>query len=405
MQNKKSLYLFAAYFVLYELTTYLSNDMIMPGMPAVVHDFNAPLSSVALSLTFYIIGGSLLQVFLGPLSDVIGKRKVMLSGCILFLIASIIIPFSHSINQFLAARMFQGMGLGFIFIGYAVIHELFNDVEAVKLTALLANIAVVAPLIGPVIGGAIIYVSHWQFIFIVSAILVSISLFGLYKYMPEGKIADPKPSLIDVLNSYKNILTHKIFMFGVATSALSVVPILGWVGLSPVIIMETMHKPFSAYLIYQSIMFAGFIVSSMVVQKVTGRFSFYQIITFGSYLALIGVILAALFNSYSVVFVTGIFLYAFGFGLYNGPIVRIALMDTGETTSLSASIMSLITSVFLAIGLQVSNKICEYFAYSLASFAMITLVIGIIVSSAAYRFAVINKNRVWGVEHPTAIIN
>ena len=405
MQSKKSLYLFAAFFVLYELNVYLSNDMIMPGMPAVVHEFHASLSNVALSLTVYIIGGSLLQVFLGPLSDVIGKRKIMLSGGVLFLIASIIIPFSHSISQFLAARLFQGMGLCFIFIGYAVIHELFDDVEAVRLTALLANIAIFAPLIGPVIGGAIIYISHWQFVFIVSATLVSISLIGLYKYMPTGKIIYPRPRLPEILTSYKNILTHKNFMFGIGTTALSIVPILSWIGLSPVIIMEVMHKPFSTYLIYQSIIFTGFILSSLAVQKVAGRFSFYQIIIFGSKLAFAGVVLAGVFHGYSIIFVAGMCLYAFGFGLYNGPIIRISLMDTGESTSLSASIMSLIFSVCLAIGMQFCNKICEQFGYSLASLAIIDSVIGVIVAILAYRFAVINRNRMWDKQQPTVAVH
>lgn len=264
MLNKKSLYLFAAYFVLYELTNYLSNDMIMPAMPEVVRQFHAPLQNIALSLTFFIIGGSTLQVFLAPIADYIGKRKVLLFGNLLFLVATVVIPFSHSINQFLAARFFQGMGMCFIFIGYAMIHELFDDVAAVKITSLLSNISIFAPLAGPLIGTIITSISRWEFVFIVSGVLGIISYIGLYKFMPQGKIHADTIDIRQILKSYKNIFTHRIFIQGMVAFGLSIVPLIGWIGISPAIILENQHQPFKTYVIYQCFVFGGYVISSTI---------------------------------------------------------------------------------------------------------------------------------------------
>ncbi|HLX54344.1 MAG TPA: MFS transporter, partial [Aquella sp.] len=292
MSNKRTFHLFAAYFVLYELTNYLSNDMIMPSMPQIVRQFHAPLTDVALSLIYFIIGGSVLQIFLAPLADYIGKRKILLFGNMLFLIATLVIPFSHSINEFLAARFFQGMGMCFIFIGYSMIHELFDDVAAIKITSILSNIAVFAPLTGPLVGTAIVSVSRWEFVFIVSGILGTISFFGLYKYMPQGKRHTDRIDIGQIIVSYKNIYTHKIFIIGIMAFALSMIPFISWIGTSPAIIMENQHQPLKVYAIYQCIIFSGYAFSNIMVNIIAGRISFYKLISYGSKISFFGLIFA-----------------------------------------------------------------------------------------------------------------
>lgn len=396
LNSKKCLYIFALYFVLYESTTYLSNDMIMPAMPGIIHQFHVSLENVALSLSYFIIGGSALQLFLGPIADIIGKRKVLLFGNLLFLVSTLIIPLSSSMNQFLAARFFQGMGMCFIFIGYAMIHELFDDVDAIKILAILTNISIFAPLLGPVIGSAILSIGRWQFIFIVTGVLGSISFIGLYKYMPKGKIHATEVDIKQIGRSYLNIFTHKIFMLGITTNAISVLPMISWIGLSPTIILENQHRTFTTYVSYQAIIFSGFILSSIIINKVAGKFSFYRLITGGGIITIVGLLIAGLFcgiHTYFVIF--GMIIYAFGLGLYSGPLIRISLSSTGESLNLSSSAMSLIICVWQALGLELSNKISHKFAYSITSFALINLAYGILIFLMVKKFAKMNKNRQW----------
>lgn len=396
MGHRRELFIFAAYFVIYEFSTYVSNDMIMPAMVEIVHQFNAPLTTVPLSLSLYIIGGSLLQVFLGPMADVIGKRKVLLFGNVLFLIATIVIPFSNSIDHFLASRFFQGMGLCFIFIGYATIHEVFDDVEAVKLTAILSNIAIFAPLIGPLIGSIIIHVSSWEFVFILSGILATVSLIGLYFYMPTGKIIAKTINISEILISYKNIFTHKTFILGIVTTSVGIIPMIAWIGLSPVIILNRLYLSFTHYIAYQSAIFGGFIISNLMIQKLAGRVSFTKLINYGAILSLVGLTIAisGCFININLAIV-GMVIYAFGLGLYNGVIVRIAISSTGESMSLSSSAMSLITCTILFSGLEISSNLSHMFNYSLTAFTFINFVIGVIVFFLLKYFARITRSRNW----------
>lgn len=395
MNTKKSMTLFALFFIIYEFNAYIANDMIMPGMINVINEFHSSADNIAKSLSLYIIGGSSLQIFLGPLCDRFGKRNILLAGNLLFLIASGIIPFVSNIEQFLAARYLQGLGLCFIFIGYATIHELFDDKTAVKLCSLVSNISVFAPLVGPVIGSAIIVAANWRYVFIITAILAITSLIGLAKNMPNTKPAGTPMPLKEIISTYKRIISTRLLLQGALIIAAVMLPMIAWIGLAPILVLETMKKSYSEYIIYQSLVFGGFILSSISIQFLAGRFSFHKLITRGSLLAISGLIISAVFNQSVNAFITGMFIASFGIGLFNGSIFRISITATGLSNSMSAAMLNIIQSTTLAIGLEIVNHIGNHFNYSVSSFAIANLFIGMIMLVLCFNMAQLVKNREW----------
>lgn len=385
-EKKKQLFAFSVFFVLYELIIYLSNDMIMPAMLQVVGDFHAAESDIALSLSLYILGGSSLQIVLGPLADQFGKRRVMLAGNLLFLVATLAIPFAGTMNQFLAARFFQGMGSCFIFIGYAVIHELFDDKDAVKLTTILSNTSIFAPLVGPVVGSVIASQFHWQYVFVISLAVGCITLVGLYKFMPNGKVAEQPFDFATVRKSYGQIFTNRQFMFGILVAGIAITPLTAWIGLSPSIVMDSMHESYATYIAYQCVIFSGFIIATIAVQKLDENFSLGKLIRGGGLLAAIGMSGGALLAQYHTLFIAGMFVFSVGFGLFNGALIRLAMTATGISMSLTSSAMSLLYCIYIALGLEVYNLVCEARGFTLASYALCNLPIGIGVWLCLLRF-------------------
>lgn len=157
MQNKlasgarlgRQALLFPLCLVLYEFSTYIGNDMIQPGMLAVVEQYQAGIDWVPTSMTAYLAGGMFLQWLLGPLSDRIGRRPVMLAGVVWFIITCLAILLAQNIEQFTLLRFLQGISLCFIgAVGYAAIQESFEEAVCIKITALMANVALIAPLLG-----------------------------------------------------------------------------------------------------------------------------------------------------------------------------------------------------------------------------------------------------------------
>jgi len=395
MNNRRNLILFAVFFIIYEFNAYISNDMIMPGMIKVVTEFNSPVENIAKSLSLFIIGGSSLQIFLGPLCDRYGKRNILLIGNVFFLIASGVIPFVVNIDQFLAARFFQGFGLCFIFIGYAMIHESFDDKSAVKLCSLVSNISIFAPLVGPVIGSAIILAANWRYVFIITAILAITSLIGLAKNMPNNKPSRKAMTLKEILQTYLKIIRTRPLLQGGLIIAVSSLPLITWIGLAPILVMKTMGKSFGYYIVYQTLVFGGFIVSSISIQFMAGRISFYKLITRGSVIAVLGLAISLIFSSIHLVFILGLFLASFGIGIFNGSIFRIAITSTGQSNSMSAATLNIIQSTVLAGGLEVLNILCSKFGYSLFGFALLNLGAGIILLGLCLNFAKLVKLRAW----------
>lgn len=395
MNNRRNLILFAVFFIIYEFNAYISNDMIMPGMIKVVTEFNSPVENIAKSLSLFIIGGSSLQIFLGPLCDRYGKRNILLIGNIFFLIASGVIPFVLNIDQFLAARFFQGFGLCFIFIGYAMIHESFDDKSAVKLCSLVSNISIFAPLVGPVIGSAIILAANWRYVFIITAVLAITSLIGLAKNMPNNKPSRKAMTLKEILQTYLKIIRTRPLLQGGLIIAISSLPLITWIGLAPILVMQTMGKSFGYYIVYQTLVFGGFIVSSISIQFMAGRISFYKLITRGSVIAICGLAISLIFSSIHIVFILGLFLASFGIGIFNGSIFRIAITSTGQSNSMSAATLNIIQSSVLAGGLEVLNVLCSKFGYSLFGFALLNLGAGIILLGLCLNFAKLVKLRAW----------
>ena len=395
MNNRRNLILFAVFFIIYEFNAYISNDMIMPGMIKVVTEFNSPVENIAKSLSLFIIGGSSLQIFLGPLCDRYGKRNILLIGNVFFLIASGVIPFVVNIDQFLAARFFQGFGLCFIFIGYAMIHESFDDKSAVKLCSLVSNISIFAPLVGPVIGSAIILAANWRYVFIITAILAITSLIGLAKNMPNNKPSRKAMTLKEILQTYLKIIRTRPLLQGGLIIAVSSLPLITWIGLAPILVMKTMGKSFGYYIVYQTLVFGGFIVSSISIQFMAGRISFYKLITRGSLIAICGLAISLIFSSIHIVFILGLFLASFGIGIFNGSIFRIAITSTGQSNSMSAATLNIIQSTVLAGGLEVLNILCSKFGYSLFGFALLNLGAGIILLGLCLNFAKLVKLRAW----------
>jgi len=178
--------LFPLCLVLYEFSTYIGNDMIQPGMLAVVEQYQAGVEWVPTSMTAYLAGGMFLQWLLGPLSDRIGRRPVMLAGVVWFIVTCLATLLAQNIEQFTVLRFLQGISLCFIgAVGYAAIQESFEEAVCIKITALMANVALIAPLLGPLVGAAWVHAAPWEMMFVLFAVLAAISFFGLWRAMPE----------------------------------------------------------------------------------------------------------------------------------------------------------------------------------------------------------------------------
>ncbi|SUG51989.1 sugar transport protein [Salmonella enterica subsp. arizonae] len=217
--------------ILYDFAAYLTTDLIQPGIINVVRDFNSDVSLAPASVSLYLAGGMGLQWLLGPLSDRIGRRPVLIAGALIFTLACAATLLTTSMTQFLVARFVQGTSICFIAtVGYVTVQEAFGQTKAIKLMAIITSIVLVAPVIGPLSGAALMHFVHWKMLFGIIAVMGLLALCGLLLAMPETVQRGAAPfSAVSVLRDFRNVFRNPIFLTGAATLSLSYIPMMSWV--------------------------------------------------------------------------------------------------------------------------------------------------------------------------------
>lgn len=143
-----------------------SIDMYLPALPEISNDFNTSTSNTQLTLTLFMIGLAIGQVFVGPLSDFIGRKKPLMVALVVYTIASILCVFAPNIYVVMALRFVQGFtgGAGAV-ISRAMSSDLYSGKALTKFLAVLMLVNGVAPILAPVLGGIILEFSTWKTVF------------------------------------------------------------------------------------------------------------------------------------------------------------------------------------------------------------------------------------------------
>lgn len=353
--------LFPLCLVLYEFATYIGNDMIQPGMLSVVEEFGVGNEWVPTSMTAYLAGGMFLQWLLGPLSDRIGRRPVMLTGVVWFIVTCLATLLAQTIEQFTLLRFLQGISLCFIgAVGYAAIQESFEEAVCIKITALMANVALIAPLLGPLVGAAWVHVLPWEGMFVLFAALAAIAFFGLQRAMPETATRLGEPlSLKALASDYKLVLKNGRFVAGALALGFVSLPLLAWIAQSPIIIISGEQLSSYEYGLLQVPIFGALIAGNLVLARLTSRRTVRSLIIMGGWPIVLGLMIAAaatVVASHAYLWMTaGLSVYAFGIGVANAGLVRLTLFASDMSKGTVSAAMGMLQMLIFTIGIELSK--------------------------------------------------
>jgi DHA1 family bicyclomycin/chloramphenicol resistance-like MFS transporter len=150
----------------------LACDMYVPGFPELGRSLHASTTAVELSMTAFLAGLVVGQPLIGPLSDALGRRRLLIPGTALFALLSFACAFAPGAPELIAARFLEGVaGAAGIVLARAVITDRFHGPELPRYFSLLSIVFGVAPVAAPVMGGAILSLSSWRVIFIVLGVI------------------------------------------------------------------------------------------------------------------------------------------------------------------------------------------------------------------------------------------
>lgn len=185
-------------------------DAYLPAMPLMADIFGVDMVAMNNTIPTYLIGYGIGQLLGGSISDKIGRKTVALTGLAVFMIATVLIIFSTTIQQIQAFRVLQALGGGLsTVICMAVMRDVFPAHEAGRKFAIVMMIVMIAPIISPTIGSFLMDIS-WQSIFIFLLIYALLTFLIYFFFIPETRFSEDKTINFSViLNQFKRTILKK----------------------------------------------------------------------------------------------------------------------------------------------------------------------------------------------------
>jgi MFS transporter, DHA1 family, multidrug resistance protein len=144
----------------------LSLNIFLPSLPQMAEHFGVPYAMMQLSVSLYLAATAVLQIFIGPISDLFGRRPVMIVAAVLFTLATAGALLAPGFGLFLACRLMQAIiATGFV-LSRAMVRDMVPQDQAASMIGYVTMGMSIVPMIGPVIGGALDAAFGWQASFV-----------------------------------------------------------------------------------------------------------------------------------------------------------------------------------------------------------------------------------------------
>ncbi|OPX05758.1 multidrug effflux MFS transporter [Mycobacterium sp. AT1] len=201
----------------------LTIDMYLPALPQIADDYAVSSSVVQLTLTGTLAGLAIGQLIIGPLSDSLGRRRPLMAGIVLHMLASLLCLVAPNIVVLGIARSLQGVGAAAtMVVALAIVGDLFTDSTAATVMSRLMLVLGVAPVIAPSLGAAVLLRFSWHWVFAVLVVLAGLLLLLAALALPETlQVSHRRPLRIrGILGTYGELLRDRRFVILVLVAAL-----------------------------------------------------------------------------------------------------------------------------------------------------------------------------------------
>lgn len=191
----------------------VTTDLYLPALPQLARALQAPMSAVQLTMSALLLSFGLSQLLMGPLSDRLGRRPVLLGGLALYTLASLLATLAPDIGWLIAGRALQGVGMAAsVVCARAMVRDLYAPAEGAQVMSKgLSGLGVLA-LVSPTLGGLLAAFGGWR------AALAGVTLIGagvlwhLWRHVPETRQPHPGTASPGLWQQARRVARHPTFI-------------------------------------------------------------------------------------------------------------------------------------------------------------------------------------------------
>ena len=362
-----------------------SIDTYLPAFAGIAQSIGATPVQMQQTLSAYLFGFAVMNLFHGALSDGLGRRPVVLWGVAVFTLASAGCALSESIGQLVFFRALQGMSAGAgMVVSRAVIRDMFPPADAQRVMAQVTIYFGVAPAVAPMVGGFLFIHANWHSIFWFLTAVGVVLWWANFKLLPETLHGSQKQPLNvrNLMQGYKALGSSPRFLMLALASGVPFNGMFLYVLSAPVFLGEVLHLGPGQFFWFFVLTVAGIMLGAWVSGRRAGHMKPKHQIRNG-FVVMLGISLLNL--ALNLVFEPAawwalwpVAIYAFGWALMV-PVVTLMVLDlVPERRGMASSLQSCIASLANAVVAGVIAPLVMHSAVALAVTSLLMMSVGLV---------------------------
>ena len=253
-----------------------SIDTMFPAFPQIGAQFGADKVAMQQTISVYLLAYALMSLVHGPLSDAVGRKRVILGGLVVFAMASVGCALADSLPMLLFFRALQGMSAGVgLIVGRAVIRDVFQGQFAQKLMSQVSMIFGIAPALAPILGGWILGWERWPAIFwflvLFAVVMIAATWFGLPETHPPEVRFRPSPK--QLLRNHAWIFLNRRFQRFAAAGAFNFAALFLYIASAPAFVLDHLKLSEDQFGWFFVPTIAGMVFGAFLSGRAAGRMS------------------------------------------------------------------------------------------------------------------------------------
>ncbi|MEE3662815.1 multidrug effflux MFS transporter [Brenneria sp. g21c3] len=366
----------------------LCTDLYLPALPELASELSTTTAAAQLSLTAGLLGLGVGQLIFGPLSDKLGRRRPLLISLFILLLASVWCALAQDINHLIVARVIQGLaGAGGAVLSRAVARDLYSGHELTRFFALLMLINGLAPIVAPVMGGALLSIIDWRGIFIALAVIAVLLLLLAALRLPETLPPQRRVTggVGTLVLSVANLLTQRQFMGLCLAQGFAGAGMFAYIGASPFVLQEIYRLSPQMFSLCFAINGVGLIFSAQISSRLSGHFGEIPVLKVGLVIAGVSsllLLLATALQASLIWLLIPLFFTIIIIGIVGPSASALAMQSQGDKAGSASALLGVsmftlgavsvpLTGLFGTSALSMALVIAICYALAIASFVLL----------------------------------